>query len=272
VSQEASRSISFDRAADYYDATRVVSDDSTERQTELLAAEIGTRGRTLEIGVGTGQVSLPLHAAGIDVVGLDLSEPMLRRLLAKAGGVAPFPLVRADATRLPFSDDAFGAVVMRWVLHLIPPWRETVAEVVRVLTPGGIVLVNHGGFSGVGVEIRERMAELVGRALPAAGLDWAAWPELAEEMQRHGAPHRELPSIVEHGDEALGESVEDIEEGRFSWVWGLDERERRTAAARLRSWLEERYGPLDTPFPDDYEIVWHAYDLPGDGRAGLPAH
>jgi SAM-dependent methyltransferase len=256
-----SGSIAFDRAAGYYDASRVVGEEATGRQTDLLAAEIGDR-RALEIGCGTGQVSLPLHRAGIDVVGIDLSAPMLRRLVEKSGGAPPFPIVQADATQLPFADRTFGAVVMRWVLHLIPPWRRAVAEVVRVLSPGGVVLVNHGGFSGIGVEIRRKTEELVGRRLPAAGLDWDNWHELAEELGREGAVHRELAPYVDHSEEPLGIAVDGIDEGRNSWLWGLSEDERRAAAREVRSWLEERCGPLDAPHPHDTEIVWHAYDLP----------
>jgi SAM-dependent methyltransferase len=259
--------VAFDRAASYYDASRIVSDDATRRQTELLAAEIRPRGRGLEIGVGTGQVSLPLHAAGIDVVGLDLSMPMLRRLLEKAGGSPPFPTVQGDSTMLPFGNGTFGAVLMRWVLHLVPDWREAAREAVRVLRPGGVLLVNHGGFSGVGVEVRDRVQQFVGRPLPAAGLDWDAWGELAAEMSRLGASHRQLPSYVEHSDEPLGRAVEGIEQGRMSWTWGLADEERREAAQALRGWMEERYGQLEAPFPRDTEIVWHAYDLPRDVRA-----
>ena len=56
----------------------------------------------LEVGVGTGQVALPLHDAGIRVVGMDLSSPMLAKLVEKAKGRSPVPLVQADATRMPF--------------------------------------------------------------------------------------------------------------------------------------------------------------------------
>jgi SAM-dependent methyltransferase len=265
------RSLAFDRAADYYDATRVVSEDSTRLQTELLASELSGRGRVLEIGAGTGQVTLPLHRAGIPIMGLDLSGPMLRRLVEKAGGVLPVGLVQGDATRLPFHDRAFGGVVLRWVLHLIPSWHEAVGEIVRVLRPGGVVLVNHGGFSGIGVDVRERVQQLVGRPLPAAGLDWAAWSELAEEMRRLGAIHRNLPSYIEHSDEPLGVTVEGVEAGRYSWLWGLDEQERRSAARELGPWLERRFGPLDVPHPHDVTVTWHAYDAPTDGRAAVPA-
>jgi SAM-dependent methyltransferase len=256
------RSIAFDRAADYYDATRVVSEDSTRVQTDLLATELAGRGRVLEIGVGTGQVALPLHRAGIPIMGLDLSGPMLRRLLDKAGGAAPFGLVQGDATRLPLRDRAFGGVVLRWVLHLIPSWREAVREIVRVLRPGGVVLVNHGGFSGIGMDVRARMEQIVGRPLPAAGLDWAAWSELAGEMHLLGAEHRTLTPYVEHTDEPLRVTLEGVEAGRYSWLWGLGEEERRSAARELGRWLEERYGPLDAPHPDDATITWHAYHVP----------
>ena len=261
-----SGSIAFDRAAGYYDTTRVVGEEATRRQTELLAAEIGGR-RALEIGCGTGQVSLPLHAAGVDVVGIDLSAPMLRRLVEKGGGTPPFPIAQADATTLPFGDGVFGAAVMRWVLHLIPAWRDAIGEVVRVVGPGGVLLVNHGGFSGIGLEIRRKVEELVGRPLPAAGLDWHSPGELAAELAGLGAAHRELPRYVDHSEEPLRISVHGVEEGRFSWLWGLREDERRTAARALGSWLEERYGSLDAPRPDDAEVVWHAYDLPEGARA-----
>jgi len=69
---------------------------------------------------------------------------------------------------------------------------------------------------------------------------------------------------VEHSDEPLERAIEGIERGRMSWTWGLSDEERIEAARSLRAWMEERYGPLELPFPHDAEIVWHAYDAPGD--------
>jgi len=48
----------------------------TQRHLARLAGELGGRGTVLEPGVGTGRMALPLSAAGVDVIGLDLSEPM----------------------------------------------------------------------------------------------------------------------------------------------------------------------------------------------------
>ena len=129
-------SVNFDRAADYYDTTRALPADSMDDLTALLAAELGGRQPGLEIGVGTGRIARPLSEGGVTLAGMDLSAGMLGRLIANAGGAPPFPLVRADATRLPFAAGSFGAVLAVHVLHLIPDWRVAVDESLRVLRPG----------------------------------------------------------------------------------------------------------------------------------------
>jgi ubiquinone/menaquinone biosynthesis C-methylase UbiE len=130
-------SVAFDRAAAYYDRTRGFTPEGERRTIELLSGELAGRGRIVEIGVGTGQVALPLHAAGIDVVGVDLARPMMDRLVEKAGGRPTIPLVQGDATRLPLRDGAFGGAYFRWVLHLIPDWGSVMRELVRVVGLGG---------------------------------------------------------------------------------------------------------------------------------------
>ena len=87
-----SDSIAFDRAAEYYDATRGLSEEGVRHTTEALAEVFRGAGPILEVGVGTGQVALPLHDAGVRVMGVDLSRPMLSKLLAKAGGAPAVPV------------------------------------------------------------------------------------------------------------------------------------------------------------------------------------
>ena len=74
--------------------------------------------------MGTGRIALPLHERGIRLAGADIAEAMLRRLVVNADGVLPFPLLLADATRLPLADGTFGSVLAVHVLHLIPAWRD----------------------------------------------------------------------------------------------------------------------------------------------------
>ena len=66
-------SISFDRAAAYYDETRITDPKSLRTIIDLLEARLTGRGPVLEVGVGTGQLALPLARRGVPVIGLDLS-------------------------------------------------------------------------------------------------------------------------------------------------------------------------------------------------------
>jgi SAM-dependent methyltransferase len=260
-----SDSIRFDTAADHYDRTRAISDEAMERTISLLTSELRDRGRVLEVGVGTGLLALRLHEFEIPVSGLDLSAPMLAKLVEKAGGVPPLPLVIGDATAMPFADGAFGAAYLRWVLHLIPDWRVALAEMARVVRPGGVLLVSLGAFDEVGRAIRARFSEITGLSTDPVGLMWGNHEALDGELERLGLRLRVLPSIPEEEEEPLGSFLDAIEDGRWSWTWHVPEDARVDAVRELRPWAEERFGPLDRVERYEVETVWRAYDLPGEG-------
>ena len=260
-----SDSIRFDTAADHYDRTRAISDEAMGRTISLLASELRDRGRVLEVGVGTGLLALRLHEAGIPVFGLDLSAPMLAKLVEKAGGVSPHPIVTGDAKAMPFADGAFGAAYLRWVLHLIPGWRVALAEMARVVRPGGVLLVSLGAFDEVGRAIRARFSEITGLSTDPVGLMWGNHDELDGELEGLGLRLRVLPSIPEEEEEPLGSFLDAIEEGRWSWTWHVPEDTRVDAVRELRPWAEKRFGPLDRVERYEVETVWRAYDLPGEG-------
>ena len=93
----------------------------------------GARGRALDLGCGTGR-NLPLYAAAAHVVGLD---PALAPLL-RARKRAPLAvLVRARAEALPFKPGVFDTVVSGLVFCSVDDPRGGLAEVRRVLAPGG---------------------------------------------------------------------------------------------------------------------------------------
>jgi SAM-dependent methyltransferase len=260
-----SESIRFDAAADYYDKTRAVSDETMERTITLLWSELRDRGRVLEVGVGTGLLALRLHEAGIPVSGLDLSAPMLAKLVEKAGGAPPFPLVRGDATAMPFADRAFGAVYLRWVLHLIPDWRAALAEMARVLRPGGVLVVSLGAFDEVGRAVRARFSEITRLSTDPVGLMWGDHDELDAALEGLRLRLRVLPAIRDEEEEPLGSFLDAIEEGRWSWTWHVPKDARVDAVRELRPWAEERFGPLDRIERYSVETVWRAYDLSGQG-------
>jgi SAM-dependent methyltransferase len=254
-------SVPFDRAAEFYDRTRAISDASMARNVDLIRAELAGREPVLEVGVGTGLLALPLHAAGMDLVGLDLSAPMLERLREKSGGRAPFPVVLGDATQMPIADDAFGAAYLRWVLHLVSDWSAVLAEIVRVVRPGGVVLLNLGAYGGPQDEIQRRFAELAGVSVEPVGLRWGDFDALDGAMASHGATPRPLPSLPDVGEQTLATFLEGIRENRYSWTWPLDEATRLRVLAELVPWAEERFGPLDAPRTFEHAGRWRAYDL-----------
>jgi SAM-dependent methyltransferase len=256
-------SVAFDRAAEYYDRTRGISAEGMRKTIDLLAGELRDRGRVLEVGVGTGQLALPLHSAGIPVVGLDLARPMMDKLVEKAGGRSPLPLIQTDATRMPIGDHAFGGAYLRWVLHLIPAWREALAEMVRVVRPGGVILTSIGGYGGPRSEIQERFAELTGVSIEPPGLMWAGYDQLDETATVLGLVPRHLPPISEMERDGLDVFIAGIADNAYSWTWKVEDPDlfARTAA-EVRLWAEERYGPLDRVSLEGYEMVWRAYDVP----------
>jgi SAM-dependent methyltransferase len=74
-----------DHHADVYDETLPMTEADTAAAVDLLA-ELARGGRVLELGVGTGRVAVPLAARGLEVHGIEASEPMLERLRAQPGG------------------------------------------------------------------------------------------------------------------------------------------------------------------------------------------
>jgi SAM-dependent methyltransferase len=261
-------SVAFDRAADVYDATRALPADVQAQVMALLVAELAGRGPVLEIGVGTGRMALPLVAAGVPVVGVDLSAPMLARLRAKAAGSgagpAPLPAVAlGDATALPFASGGVAAGLVCHVLHLIPDWRAAVAELARVVRPGGVVLVDLGGDPGEEVgAIQARFMAEAGLARRHPGVDNDADTALVTSaFAEHGGRLRELAPIPVSRSVPLGLVIDLWEGNSFSWTWPLDDATRHRAAAATREWAAGRFGDLGRPRPGRATIRWRAYDL-----------
>jgi ubiquinone/menaquinone biosynthesis C-methylase UbiE len=93
----------------------------------------GARGRALDLGCGTGR-NLPLYAPAVRAIGLDPSLDALRRARRRAPAT---PLVQGRAEALPFRDGCFDTVVSGLVLCSVHDPTAALAEVRRVLRPGG---------------------------------------------------------------------------------------------------------------------------------------
>lgn len=112
------------------------------RERVIGAAE----GRVLEIGIGSG-LNLPLYGPGVRaVIGLEPSPQLLRMARDRISAApAPVELLEASAEAVPLEDASIDTVVTTWTLCTIPDAPRALAEMRRVLTPGGALLfVEHG--------------------------------------------------------------------------------------------------------------------------------
>jgi ubiquinone/menaquinone biosynthesis C-methylase UbiE len=256
------RSVAFDRAAEYYDATRGLTPEALQGTVAVLSDELAGRGRCLEIGVGTGRIGLPLYRSGVAMTGLDLSRPMMSKLVEKAAG-DPFPLVQGTATRLPFRDHVFGAGLIVHVLHLIPNWRDALDELVRVIRPGGAIVISIGMEEqkpSMWEEMHVQFREEAG--LPPHFPGFRRTEDIDEAMTTRGAKQRQLRSVSERRSRSPREIADLLESGVFSFTWDVDPVVLHAAAERLKAWAAERYGPLDESHDDQWDIPWRVYDLP----------
>jgi ubiquinone/menaquinone biosynthesis C-methylase UbiE len=140
----------YDRFAPRYD---VVKSFSEKDEAWFLGAPLAKTLRgvssaiVLDVATGTGRLPLALFRqpdfAG-RIIALDLSRHMLALAAQKS---APYldrlTLLWQDATILPFRDDRFDAVTCLEALEFLPDGRATVAEMARVLRPGGVLLTSN---------------------------------------------------------------------------------------------------------------------------------
>jgi phosphatidylethanolamine/phosphatidyl-N-methylethanolamine N-methyltransferase len=183
------------------------------RRSAIAAAErIG--GRILEVGVGTG-ISLPDYARTNRLVGVDISEPMLRKAQERVDelGLSNVEqLAVMDAEHLSFPDASFDVVVAQYVITTVPNPEETLDEFARVLKPGGeIVLVSRVGAEAGMRRAIEKWFAPVTRPLgwrlqfPWARYErWAEGPHGVRLIERRPVPPFGHFSLIRFGKAAGG--------------------------------------------------------------------
>ena len=137
----------FARIAPRYDLlNRVLSagiDRRWRSRTLRCAGEAG-RGTVVDVATGTGDLGLEFARAGARVVGVDFTHEMLVHAVRKGGGTSP--AVRAlfaegDALRLPVRDGTADVSCIAFGIRNVADRRQGLAELARVVRPGGKVLV-----------------------------------------------------------------------------------------------------------------------------------
>ena len=134
----------FDWAATPQDAPRIYQDFLVPAKfvalSEIVAVEArAAEGvRMLDVACGTGVLSRRLAESGASVTGIDLAPPMLAVARERSEGIA---YMEASADALPFPDDSFDVVTCQQGLQFFPDRPAAMAEMRRVLRPGGRVVI-----------------------------------------------------------------------------------------------------------------------------------
>jgi SAM-dependent methyltransferase len=135
LDRDPSRDLWEDHAGWWIDGFTDGADPEYEEQILPLAAtELGDAQTIVDIGCGDGQIARMLAAAGARVVGIDPTWNQIRVAHERGGGPA---YLRSTADELPFADASFDAAVACLVFEHIDAVDAAIAEVARVVKPGG---------------------------------------------------------------------------------------------------------------------------------------
>lgn len=178
-----------EKPADYYDHLgdrfdEYMSDYDVDRRRDLiftrLLADVPLAGlRILEVGCGTGKFSSVLKERGARLTVLDIGRGLVRTV----AGRTVCPGVVGDACRLPFGDAAFDAVVSSECVEHTPDPPLAVAEMCRVVAPGGFVCLTTPNKLWYPVLV---VAQALGLRKFAGTENWIFPGAAAEVMRREG--------------------------------------------------------------------------------------
>jgi SAM-dependent methyltransferase len=213
---------------------------------EWLAAQPGER--ILDLGCGDGQLTERIAATGATVVGVDASAEMVAA--ARARGVAAD---EANAESLPYANGTFDAVFSNAALHWVRDQDAMMAEVRRVLKPGGRFVAEMGGQGNIAA-IRVALAAVLERhgfGGREDGVNYYATPEgYARRLTRHGFAVQRIALIPR--PTPLAES------GMTAWLTTFRSGVLEELPEPLRATVVEETAALLAPALRDEEGNWVA--------------
>jgi ubiquinone/menaquinone biosynthesis C-methylase UbiE len=255
-------SISYDRAADYYDETRGFPIEVGDEIAHSLGEWIDPGDPLLEIGTGTGRIALPLLSRGFNLTGLDISPRMLQKFVLKAQPVHP-ALIVGDAHTLPFPDGSFPTVLSVQLLHLVEDWQEVIQEARRVTAAHGVFILGYTVQTDentpeyeVAMHMRE---ELKVRGIQRRKDFLEAYNQVHQELLRLGASFEEKVAATWIVSKCLKDTLTYYEQQVFSHSWTIPDDQYFQAFEATRIWALEKYPDPDLVFEHPHKFGWQRY-------------
>ncbi len=256
------RSVPFDRAVGYYDATRGFPPGVEVQAGKTLAATAGLDGTqdALEIGVGTGRIASPLRPHVRTYTGIDLSRKMMSRILAKPGGDA-VSRVQGSITDLPFRSNHFDAVVAVHIFHLVEGWPQALRETARVLKPDGVLVQAYNHRPEQANNLWDVLRQAISEGVPSVGVSFRSYatflPESgwtrATEPRRMAFTYQQSPAEI----------IEWAERRYFSMTWRMTDEQHQRGIAAMKAYSAAHYDDPTQPVEMVGEFITEAYHPPG---------
>lgn len=285
-------SISFDRAAHEYDATRGYPAGIDQHIARAIVDTVQATSETtfMEVGVGTGRIAFPLASLGHTYTGVDISENMVQQFRSKllhdgwqeyqqAWGSLPdensvsahpvsryrnraksasMRLVLSDITALPFRDASFDVVLAVHVFHLVEGWQQALLETLRVIRPGGFFLHCWDELVNVRVwpvgETWGKIVRELGGETKRPGADERY--QVTEWLREHAFQPQEFPVVHWEVTQTPREALEQVTRRIWSSTWVVSDDIFAASVVRLESWAKDYFGDdIDTPFKGTRQFV-----------------
>ena len=252
----------FDRAAEHYDRHAALEQEVCRRLLERLEFQRQLPQRILDLGCGTGDASRVLKRTfrQAQVIGLDLSTAMLKRMRKRSSFLRPLHGVCGDIARLPFAGQSADLLFSNLASHWSADLAALFDEFRRVLRPGGMLLFATLG-PGTLSELREAWAKVDG------SVTFSPLPDLMEIGDALAAagfrePVMDMEQITVHYPslEALARELECT--GISTLVQGWEQ--WPAEQARLEDALASRL--VKGGYPVSYEVLYGTAFGPPEGQ------
>jgi SAM-dependent methyltransferase len=212
----------------------------------------------LEVGAGTGRVSIAFAALGCHVVAIDPAVAMLSVTRSKSG----IPMVAAEGAHLPFRPESFDAVIFARTLYLMADWRAALREAFHTIRDGGLLF--HEWANGTAGEAWVQIREEARALFEGAGVENPFHPGARTESEvdgyllAHGFVRSRTLEAGAGPSMTIGDFLLKLESGELSYIWSVPQPVRDDCLPRLRTWCEQTFD-LDQLTPMPRALQWAIY-------------